>query len=96
MSKLEISLGSMCVGLLLRSFFEIAVPSPINTARVILREENKPSVIRIYKLGTDQILVENSVKTNEYFAFNDYLKTIGNKYDRAIEKATIEKLAFEK
>ena len=48
--------------------------------------------MRVYKIGTDSIYVENTNSAGEFMHFENYLNKIQNKYDRAIDKAKIEKL----
>lgn len=81
------SLGGLCGMLLTSSIF--LLNSPDVSEVKIFERENRPTVIRMYRYGSDGIYVEEEEK---YISIKQYLNKIENKYDRNIEKSEIEKL----
>ena len=62
-----------------------------NTEKVkVFKEEGKPSAMRIYRDGSDQILIDSEGK-DEYLPQSNYLGTIKDPADRALEEARINK-----
>lgn len=76
------------VGLLLK----VISPAVINEVKIFQRGEGKPAVMRVYKDGVDNLLVE---KDGKYIPLIEYLDTIKDKYDRKIEEVTIKKVVDE-
>lgn len=79
-----LSIGSLSGGVM----YKILGPS-IDKSKIFPRKD-KPSIIRHYRGGTDQIMIENPEIKGEYIPLNQYLETIQNKVDRKIEKLKIK------
>ncbi len=62
----------------------------VNEAKIFQREQNKPTVMRIYKTGLDSILVED-ISDGKYIPINSYLDKIPNESDKLIEEGEIKK-----
>ncbi len=58
----------------------------------IFHQDHVPTVMRLYRTGTDGILVEDPKAPGKYIPISSYLEGLDNKYDRQIQEATIEKL----
>ena len=66
-------------------------------ATVFLNEEGKPKVMRLYREGTDSIMVEETYEdrlriNNHYVTLEEYLNKFQDKNERSLEKAKIEHL----
>ena len=57
----------------------------------LFERENKPDVIRIYKVGMDSIRVEGTAE-GDFYSLETYLKTIPDKPERALEEVEIKAL----
>lgn len=75
-------------GFLTAMGLSLAVGPNVEKAEIFQRGE-KPSVMRMYKDGRDEIFVENV--SGEYIRLDDYLPKIQDKADRQIEEAEIRK-----
>ena len=76
------------IGAILASSFLVNALAPPYEARIFQREEGKPSVMRMYKIGRDRIYVKDD---GRYIPMKVYLKSLSNKIDREIEETEIER-----
>ncbi|MFA4953224.1 MAG: hypothetical protein WC584_03305 [Candidatus Pacearchaeota archaeon] len=95
LSKLEVGIVSGVVGISAGIIMGLAAYTygrpNVDNGKVFQREQGKPAVMRIYKSGSDGVLVENPEKKGEYILMSKYLDGIKNKADRKIEEAEIYK-----
>ena len=81
-----------CVGFAIGIVTEMLIGRPrVDNGKVFQREQGKPAVMRLYKVGPDRILVENPERKGEYIPMDRYLSKIQDKAERKIEEAQIEK-----
>lgn len=84
----ETGVSLAVIGAILASSFLVNATAPPYEARIFQREEGKPSVMRMYKLGRDRIYVKDD---GRYIPMKVYLKRFPSKIDRKIEETKIER-----
>jgi len=84
----ETGISLAVVGVILTSSFLVNAMAPPYEARIFQREEGKPSVMRMYKLGRDRIYVKDD---GRYIPMKAYLKSFPSKIERTIEETEIER-----
>ena len=75
-------------GFLLGAGFIYSIGGPIITSTKIFRENGQPAVMRIYRRGTNPILVEKG--KDDFTGLDDYLNDISDNLDRAVEESRIK------